>query len=339
MKKQLLWTLAFFAFIAISLNAHGATVPSGYSYNTFAPGGYGAPCAIAVDTSTSEIFFASTSTQIWRINPDTSFTFLVSNPWSATGSTFSGDVTDIEVIQGGDLLLGGYQGTNGTVTRVNRTTSAPSLATYFSGGLASTGLAIDNSINTIYMTDGYGFSNSLWTSSSAASGTAASALHSVSASALSLEMMPGTSKLVYHDYLAKTLSWFDLTTSTTTSVSLATLGMGGTSNGNFAINPLTNDIYIPYSNTIVKIAPDGSSWSTFATGLSVAWYIDLAFGPSLLAGQSWEWSLYGTLGSAGQIFEIGGFGGSNPVPAPSVAWLLCVGLGGIFGIRKKFIKV
>jgi len=339
MKKQLLWTLTFFAFIAISLSTHGASVPSGYSYNTLVGSGVGQVGAIAVDTSTGEIFLATASNQVYKINPDASVAHIASNPWSATGSAFVADVTDIDVIQGGgDLLLGGYQGSNGTITRLDRSTYTPYLDFSFNNGGLYTGLAIDNSTNTMYMTDGYGSSNLLY-SSTTATGDGATPVNSVSNYACSLEMMQGTSTLVYHEYQARSLSWYDLTTGATITKTLASMGMGGSCTGNIAINPLTNDIYIPYGTTIVKIAPDGSSYSTFATGLINNWYIDLAFGPSILAGQSWEWSLYGTLGYAGQVFEIGGFGGSNPVPTPSVAWLLCVGLGGIFGIRKKIIKI
>ena len=315
------------------------TLPPGYSYHVVVPGGYSTAGVIAVDITTREIFFANNGLQLYGVDPNTlAVSLIANNPWAATGSSFIGDLTDIDVLPGGDILLGGYQGSKSILTRVDRVTHAASLLTYFDGGSQRPGVAISDDASTIYMTDGWGTANLLCDSPSGNTGYPANVVAAVSGYACSLEMVPGTFQLVYHDYLGKTLYWYDLSMGTTTSVSLASLGLSSSSSGNFAVHPLTHDIYLPYSNMIYKIAADGSSATLFAAGFSTDWYIDLAFGPSILGGQSWQWSLFGTHGTVNQIFEIGGFGGQNPVPVPNVAWLLGFGLVGVVAFRRKFIK-
>ncbi len=311
-KKETGRRFIFFAlFVIFSLSASGQSVISPYSISTFTSSVPGQVTEMTIDQATGNIYCAvgSTSGSIYKITPSASISTVTTN-WASTGYWHPYVRTGYAYNSGSVYVFAPLQPvnnyTNNALIAVDVTTGTPTVLQTTSITAGEDACAFVG--NLLYMSDGNGTSNTIYTydiSTSTFSSLGSGTLPSAGREAF--RYCPTTGTLYFGNGNG------DLYTVNTSTGALTLISTSlATSNAKFTIDPAGKyAYYIANSGTDVnRVDLATGVSSSFATGLSSSSSSDLEFGPS---SSGWGKSLY-VGGIGGIIYEVsfGPFDGGTP---------------------------
>ncbi|WP_425619016.1 SdrD B-like domain-containing protein [Anatilimnocola sp. NA78] len=289
-----------------------AVVQPGFTESVYKAGLPVPAAAITLDPIAGALFYAedfNTNGVLRKVAPDLSRTLstVTGDFTPPTGSAvFPYVATDIQY-HDGSIFTVISDGGIGQLIRIDATTGQTTVLQSISGAGYEAGVEVVATPNAVYFTDGAGSANSLYRFSLITGGVTTVATN-LPPNSYGLELNPADGKL----YFARQgEGFFRVDEVVGGPATITQISNHQSGNGNFAIDPLGQYIYVRVNGNINRISLATGIVDTFATGLESSNTRDLAFGP---ASSGSGRSLY--TGNSTTILEYSGFAGTTEPQLP-----------------------